>query len=264
MPTPAPFPVSAAIDTFMQAANQAAMQSAVGMGTIATQAASAVSITGGAITGLTNLGVAMSNNTAATGISLGTITDTTSRPWNIAQTWNNGSLTATLLKVIATVTSANSSSKLLDLCGGSAGTTSMFSVGLNGDVVIAGSALADRTFSFANTFTGALKATSLYGSGATAFGYGSNYALYINSNNLVWVNAVGGGEFRVGNGMNITDAGNIVLGTTTGTKIGTGTTQKLGFWNATPVAQQVLATGSGATVDNVITLLQTLGLCKQS
>lgn len=38
----------------------------------------------------------------------------------------------------------------------------------------------------------------------------------------------------------------------------------LGFYNATPVAQQVLATGAGATVDNVISLLQTLGLCKQS
>jgi hypothetical protein len=31
---------------------------------------------------------------------------------------------------------------------------------------------------------------------------------------------------------------NIVLDTTTGTKIGTSTTQKLGFWNATPVVQQ--------------------------
>lgn len=57
---------------------------------------------------------------------------------------------------------------------------------------------------------------------------------------------------------------NVTLGTTTGTKIGTATGEKLGFWNATPVVQQVLATGGGATVDNVITLLQTLGLCKQS
>lgn len=57
---------------------------------------------------------------------------------------------------------------------------------------------------------------------------------------------------------------NVTLGTTTGTKIGTATGQKLAFWDATPVVQQVLATGGGATVDNVITLLQTLGLCKQS
>jgi len=34
----------------------------------------------------------------------------------------------------------------------------------------------------------------------------------------------------------ITDA-DVVLATGTGTKIGTGTTQKLSFWNATPVVQ---------------------------
>jgi hypothetical protein len=37
--------------------------------------------------------------------------------------------------------------------------------------------------------------------------------------------------------LQITDARNVVLGTTTGTKIGTATTQKLGFYNATPVVQ---------------------------
>ncbi len=66
------------------------------------------------------------------------------------------------------------------------------------------------------------------------------------------------------NAMTLGDAVNIVVNTTTGTKIGTATGQKIGVWNATPVVQQVLATGAGATVDNVISLLQTLGLCKQS
>lgn len=69
--------------------------------------------------------------------------------------------------------------------------------------------------------------------------------------------------FMLANGMDLQDC-NIKLGTTTGTKIGTATTQKIGFWNVTPVVQQVLATGAGATADNIITLLQTLGLCKQS
>lgn len=35
--------------------------------------------------------------------------------------------------------------------------------------------------------------------------------------------------------LTMTDATNIVIGTTTGTKIGTGATQKIGFYNATPV-----------------------------
>jgi hypothetical protein len=68
-------------------------------------------------------------------------------------------------------------------------------------------------------------------------------------------------------GLNITDAKNIVLGTTTGTKIGTvggAAGQKLGFFNANPIVQPLLATGAGATVDNVITALQNLGLVRQT
>ena len=49
----------------------------------------------------------------------------------------------------------------------------------------------------------------------------------------------------------------IVLGTTTGTKFGTATTQKLGFYNATPVAQQAttgtttgFTANTGTTVHN--------------
>jgi hypothetical protein len=63
------------------------------------------------------------------------------------------------------------------------------------------------------------------------------------------------------------DAANLVFGTTTGTKIGTvggSSGQKIGFFNATPIVQPLLATGGGATVDNVITVLQNLGLCRQS
>lgn len=48
----------------------------------------------------------------------------------------------------------------------------------------------------------------------------------------------GTGTATFNNGMTIADAKNIILNTTTGTKIGTATTQKLGFFNATPVVQQ--------------------------
>ncbi len=65
-------------------------------------------------------------------------------------------------------------------------------------------------------------------------------------------------------GMTVGDGMNVVLNATTGTKFGTSSSQKMAWWNATPVAQQVLATGAGATVDNVISMLQTLGLCRQS
>ncbi len=60
------------------------------------------------------------------------------------------------------------------------------------------------------------------------------------------------------------EGANFAVGTATGTKIGTATTQKLGFWNATPVVQQVLATGAAHTSDDIITFLQLIGLCKQA
>lgn len=67
--------------------------------------------------------------------------------------------------------------------------------------------------------------------------------------------------------LTLNDGVNISLGTSTGTKIGTvggASGQKLGFWNATPIVQPVLATGAGATADNIITVLQNLGLVRQS
>lgn len=46
--------------------------------------------------------------------------------------------------------------------------------------------------------------------------------------------------------LQIVDGNGIVLGTTTGTKIGTSTSQKLSFWNATPIVQPTTAI-AGAT-----------------
>ena len=40
------------------------------------------------------------------------------------------------------------------------------------------------------------------------------------------------------------DPANIAVGTTTGTKIGTATAQKIGFWNVTPIVQP---SGTGET-----------------
>lgn len=69
------------------------------------------------------------------------------------------------------------------------------------------------------------------------------------------------------NTLTLADADNLAFGTTTGTKIGTvggAAGQKIAFYGSTPIVQPVLATGAGATVDNVITALQNLGLVRQS
>lgn len=53
------------------------------------------------------------------------------------------------------------------------------------------------------------------------------------------------------NGVNIADASNVIIGSTTGTKIGTATNQKLGFFNAAPVVQQTATTDLGTALSNL-------------
>jgi hypothetical protein len=67
---------------------------------------------------LGNIAVSMANNAAMNGFNLGTVSDTTSRPFNISQTWNNAGLAATLIKGDATASALASGSKLLDLSTG--------------------------------------------------------------------------------------------------------------------------------------------------
>jgi hypothetical protein len=63
-------------------------------------------------------------------------------------------------------------------------------------------------------------------------------------------------------GISVADAQNIALATTTGTKIGTAATQKLGFWNAAPAVQPTAianitttaSTGTLPTADNTVTI----------
>lgn len=70
-----------------------------------------------------------------------------------------------------------------------------------------------------------------------------------------------GGALACGN-VTLADAKDIAVGTTTGTKIGTATAQKLGFWNAAPAVQPAAianltvtaSTGSLPTPDGSVTV----------
>ena len=84
------------------------------------------------IQGNTSLGT----NAASGTLNLGTISDTTARPLNVSQTWNNASLTACGLRLSVTDTSSASGSMLMDLRGGASGSTSYFSVGRTGTTII--------------------------------------------------------------------------------------------------------------------------------
>ena len=85
--------------------------------------------------------------------------------------------------------------------------------------------------------------------GSAAFTAASAYATSTQGTEADNAMPKAGGTFT--GSVTMTDATNIIAGTTTGTKIGTATTQKLGFFNATPIVQP---TG------DVITALTNLGL----
>ena len=67
----------------------------------------------------------------------------------------------------------------------------------------------------------------------------------------------GGSSINLQSNVLITDAKDIAVGTTTGTKIGTATTQKLSFYNATPVVQPT-AVADATDAVSVITQLNAL------
>jgi len=65
------------------------------------------------------------------------------------------------------------------------------------------------------------------------------------------MNNAGGTDIDILKDLTIADTRNIILNATAGTKIGTATGQKIGFWNATPVIQQshVADPSGGGTQD---------------
>ena len=77
---------------------------------------------------------------------------------------------------------------------------------------------------------------------------------------------VGIGTSSPGSLLHLADAGHITVGTTTGTKIGTATTQKIGFYNTTPVVQPAAVANATTAVDVITQLndllakLRTLGI----
>jgi hypothetical protein len=58
------------------------------------------------------------------------------------------------------------------------------------------------------------------------------------------------GTVRIQDNLTLSDAKNLILGTTTGTKIGTATSEKLSFWNATPIVQPTTGIAESAFVEN--------------
>jgi hypothetical protein len=112
----------------------------------------------------------------------------------------------------------------------------------------------DGTFLFD---TGDTESIKFKGSSGAAWGYTDGSFNYVwrtdFSGNSIQSGSIGATAITLTSAAAVTmpEGGNMVLGTTTGTKIGTSTTQKLGFFNSTPIAKP-----SGAA----LTALTSLGL----
>lgn len=66
-----------------------------------------------------------------------------------------------------------------------------------------------------------------------------------------------GGTTRLQGNVTISDTYNLSLGSTTGTKIGTSNTEKLGFWNVTPIVQPTTSVTSATRVGGAGTTITT-------
>lgn len=168
----------------------------------------------------------------------------------------------------------------------------------NSNTVVGAGALGLATTGGGNVAIGLNAARSFPGPGAQAnpsdgvyIGYSVEASSATPTNEIViGSNATGAGSNTVvigstailntylnGN-VNISDGNNIVLGDTTGTKIGTTASQKLAFYGDTPIVQPTTAVASatavhgsgqavkddstfgGYTIGQIVTALQTLGL----
>lgn len=76
----------------------------------------------------------------------------------------------------------------------------------------------------------------------TSSGTNENLTINAKGSGTITLNPTGTGSVVIGQDLTMTDAKNIVVNSSTGTKIGTATTQKIGFFNATPAVQPVANT----------------------
>lgn len=77
------------------------------------------------------------------------------------------------------------------------------------------------------------------------------YSTTISSAGAVTFDAVGASAgFTFNDSITLADAKDLIFNTTTGTKIGTATTQKIGFWNTTPIVQPTTAIAAATFAAN--------------
>lgn len=124
---------------------------------------------------------------------------------------------------------------------GNAALDTMLSRGAADRLVLTDGAVANSGFVFGST-------------GNIVFGRVPNGNPGISSGGDVTFYRSGAGTWTMDGHLTLNDAKNVAVGSVTGTKIGTATTQKIGFFNATPVTQPASPGADATDLASVITL----------
>ncbi len=210
---------------------------------------------------LTSGGATITPAANANAITVSTATHTASSPMlDLAQTWNSGGVTFTACKLNVTDTASAAGSLFQDYQVGGVSKCSIGKAGLLSlrssldlyNTAIDSTNYEKVTLDWSSNVarlavrsggTGTARALTVGAANLPGYGY-----VHFAANGNVGFGTTGPStNYEFGATWGCADAVNIVLGSTNGTKIGTATTQKIGFFNATPVIQQ---TANASIIDN--------------
>lgn len=221
--------------------------------------------TSGAITQFTFTNVANTGQTASTNIPNFRVNGST-KTWAAGtitnQYWNYFTANTAAFASASTITNSYGLYVEAATAGTNATITNNYAAGFGGAVQITGAVSMVGIINTGNaSFSGFLNMNSqpirfLAGTAASPGLYfeSNTCGIFSSTANVLGFSTSGTSRITISTtDLTISDAFNISFNATTGSKIGTATTQKLAFWNATPIVQP-------ANTDAIDTLLVNIGL----
>ena len=213
--------------------------------------------TSGAITNFTFTNSANTNQTSGSEISNFKVNGA-SKTWAAGaittQRWNYFTANTAAFASASTITNSYGLYVEAATAGTNATITNNYAAGFNAPIYVGGglgsnaSIMVDNAKGYGALWTDATQALILRISSGDVVQFGDISAknkgigFLTNGSTRVSIGASGG--------MTFADANNITFNATTGTKIGTATTEKLSFWNATPIVQPTTGVAAATFVAN--------------
>jgi hypothetical protein len=233
--------------------------------------------TSGAVTAFTFTKPNNTTQTASTQIN-GFVVNGGTRQWNTGNiaTQSENVWGATTYSFVGTSTITNAYGNVFNapVAGTNATITNNWAAQFNGNVVIGSTGqlieIKQTTNSPTYTQTGATNSTFSLKSGTRTLEFvsvagdqnyfsstGANFRIRTtDSNNVqIYTNGIARWTFGFDGNFYVVDNCNFLFGTTNGNKFGTTTTQKIGFWNATPIVQPTTSVTASTFVSNTSMIL---------